>query len=513
MVYNTAVMCKDQFSAQRTRFYAIFVLLVSIGFAFSYLYVGIARVTYPYALDFVEEDMLMQAWRVAQHLPVFVPPNADFVPQVYMPLYTWLGGQVLRFVSPAFWPLRLLSFLSTLTTAVLVAGISWQESGRWQTAVTGASVFLAGYRITGGWYDLARVDALFVALSMAGLWATARCHQQKQPQAILAGFLLGLAILTKQNGLVLALVAGIYFWLAIKPLTKWYILGLLGITIIPLVWLEWTTEGWFSYYVIDIAYASPVSPLRIWHTVSRELAGGMGVLVLFLGITAVWQWRAHAWRVRQWLSASPWVLFIPAAVFISVAGRSSEGGNFNNLIPAWAFLSLTPALADSLFFGRRWVWETAVLLQLALTIVNPIPHKPPRYLPTPEMRAAGAQFTELITAVEGPVLIMMHPSYALRAGKEPGVHIQSLWHARQRGQQPLPPDFVERLRSGYYVWIISDESDFFEKDPALLTLLEVYYQPSRRLADNESPPTLSGPIVRPLQLYVPAIQAASSMSP
>jgi hypothetical protein len=73
--------------------------LVAFAFAGHYLSIAYSRVPYPYDLDFIEDAMFMQAWRVAQNLPVYQPPNADFVPQVYMPLFTWLGGWLLRLTS------------------------------------------------------------------------------------------------------------------------------------------------------------------------------------------------------------------------------------------------------------------------------------------------------------------------------------------------------------------------------------------------------------------------------
>ena len=144
-------------------------LVISLASSLAYLRLGWARVFYPYALDLVEEDMVMQAWRVAQELPVFMPPNAEFVPQVYMPLFTWLGGHLLHLTGFGFWPLRLISFLSTVGTAVLIFYVGWRESGRKTAAFMGSALFLAGYRLIGGWYDLARVDALFTFLSLTGL--------------------------------------------------------------------------------------------------------------------------------------------------------------------------------------------------------------------------------------------------------------------------------------------------------------------------------------------------------
>ncbi|MFZ0545647.1 MAG: hypothetical protein WAM60_09430, partial [Candidatus Promineifilaceae bacterium] len=79
-------------------------VIVSAVFALSYLVIAYQRITYPYDLDFIEEDMLMQARQDALDGPVFVPPNADYVPQVYMPFYTWLSGLMFRVTEVSFWP-------------------------------------------------------------------------------------------------------------------------------------------------------------------------------------------------------------------------------------------------------------------------------------------------------------------------------------------------------------------------------------------------------------------------
>ena len=61
-------------------------------FALAFLGLALARLAYPYDLDFVENGMLLQAWQAALGRPVFAAPTADFAPNVYMPLYTDLGG-------------------------------------------------------------------------------------------------------------------------------------------------------------------------------------------------------------------------------------------------------------------------------------------------------------------------------------------------------------------------------------------------------------------------------------
>ena len=108
-----------------------------------------------------------------------------------------------------------------------------------------------------------------------------------------------------------------------------------------------------------------------------------------------------------------------------------------------------------------------------------------------------------LAALPGDVLVRMHPFYAYEAGKPPAAQIQALWHARWRGRDPLPADFVARIQNREYSAIISDQSPYFETEPALLALIDANYVPSETLDIQDSPPTMSGLIVRPRLIVVP----------
>ena len=119
------------------------------------------------------------------------------------------------------------------------------------------------------------------------------------------------------------------------------------------------------------------------------------------------------------------------------------------------------------------------------------------------MRASGDRLVARLAAMPGDVLVMMHPFYAYKAGKPPAAQIQALWHARWRGRDPLPADFVARIQNRDYSAIISDQSPYFETEPALLALIDANYVLSETLDIQNSPPTMSGLIVRPRVIYVP----------
>ena len=97
---------------------------------------------------------------------------------------------------------------------------------------------------------------------------------------------------------------------------------------------------------------------------------------------------------------------------------------------------------------------------------------------------------------------MMHPYYALLAGKAPATQMATMWYVRDRGELPLPDDFVSRLSDHYYAAIISDES-VFETDPAVHDLLLTNYAPAETLDASQAPATNTGVVVRPELVYRP----------
>jgi hypothetical protein len=480
------------------------VCIVAICYGGFYLYVAFRRITYPYDLDFIEDNMLMQAIQVSLGKPVYVLPNADFVPQVYMPLYTLLGGWIFKVMTPSYLPMRLLSFSATVVTAILIFLVSRRISGNSGIAFCTAALFLAGYRTTGGWYDLARVDALYVMLTLVGAaWlAHGKENRFKLP---FAGFILALAFLTKQNGLFFALVVAIYLSLTTRGQALGFAIPFALVSAFPVLYLNQVSGGWFSTYVFKIAYLSPIDFHRVATTLKDDLLGSMiGLMVLFVtaGISIIWHERGKR-ALRE-----PWNWFIGAALFISIAGRASVGGNRNNLMLAYTFLCVAPALAaremrlwrDSSQFRARSGLFILIIIQFVLT--SWIPKYPFGFIPTSSMKSAGDRLIQHIASVQGPVLVLMHPYYALLAGKEPTVDVQMLWHARLRGAEPLPEDFVKRIQNHYYSAIISDES-FFETQPDLRKLITTYYIQAETLNLSQAPPTNTGVVVRPKMIYTP----------
>ncbi len=484
----------------------VIAITVAALFAGLYLFTALPRIFYPYDLDFIEDSMLMQAWQFARGLPVYAAPSVLFAPHQYMPLYSWLGGLILQITGPSFASLRLFSFAAVVTTTALIFYIARRETGARWIAFVCASLYLAGFRLTGQWYELVRVDSLFVALSLAGM-TLAIYSGGRAGRMIVSALVLALAFWTKQTALLYGIGIAFFLVLQFGKRAGWFIIPYLVCIALPVWLINSATDGWFWYHAFTLQGADPIEFGRAVNFVTSELFGVMaGVSLLALAV-AFLAFR-NAGDPFALIRAQPWLLAIAMGVTISAIGRAAVGGNLNNLMSAYTLLCLAPALVYKEFSKARLpsylthsrieiLIVVVLLLQFALIAYNPF-----RYIPTDAMRKAGDNLIARIASSEGNVLVMMHPYYALRAGKEPSAQILTLWYPHARGGLPLPADLVQRFEMKHYAMIISDESDF-EREPALLELLNANYQLTETLTPADAPPTMTGVIVRPISIYRP----------
>ena len=484
------------------------VVIVALIFSGMFFFTAIQRLLYPYDLDFLEDSVLMESLRFAQGQPVYVPPNADFNPHVYMPLFFVLGGLLFKIGKPSLMLLRIISLGATIATTSMIYGIAQIESGEVWIAIACAGLFLGGYRINGFWYEAARVDSLFVALTLGG-FALANYANGSSRRLFFSAVLLALAAFTKQTGFVIAAGLGIYLLITIRRKSLVFILTSSGLTLIPLLILNTSTHGWFFYHIFYIGSADPVEISRLVNFITKELFGVMaGLSLTMVMMLSMGLWKS-GWRV---LREHPWLVAMGLAIAISGLGRLRVGGNINNRMPAYTLLCLSPAILFRIFDQdlhfreklRKIIWThyrdllIAGLILFQFALGN---YSPRNYIPSLTTRQSGDRLIRDIASMPGNVLVMMHPYYAVLAGKEPSTQIATLWYVRHRGELPLPDDFVGRIKSHYYSEIISDES-FFETQPDLLRLITAYYS-AHTLTLSEAPRTNTGVIVQPKVVYLP----------
>lgn len=417
-----------------------------------FVVVAALRVSYPFELEWMEGGALAHVERVAAGEPLYVAPSLDFVPYIYTPLYYWVAAGAAAGMGSGFVPLRLISVLSTLGCFGLLVLMGRRESGAWEVGLLAAGLYAATFEVAGAWMDLARVDALFLLLLLGGLYAAR--WARGAGGLVAAGGLLGLAFLTKQTALVIALpvvawTLGVHRGLARGACAVAFGLVVGGSALV----LDALSDGWYAYYVFTLPKNHEIVPSIL---VSFWTAGIFRPLGLaFLATVAFF---VGARREQRGFYG----LLLLGLVGASYASRIHGGGYVNVLLPLYAGLALTGAL------GARALWEgagahakpTSLLLGLAILVqFGSLLYNPTDYLPTAADRAAGEELVERLRRIEGDVLVVYHPYLAERAGKASQAQemaMYDVWRGTPEPRARLEAEIHEALRARRFGAVVLD---------------------------------------------------------
>src|SRR2546428_9029594 len=225
-------------------------------YVFTYLFIALARVGYPFELEWVEGGMVDHVRRILSGAAIYAKPSLDFVSFLYPPLYYMVAAAFAKILGPGFLPLRLLSLLSSLGVFFLIYRILRRETGAAFPGALAVGLFAATYDKVGGWFDIARVDSFYMLLLLAGVYAL-RFHRSAAGAAT-AGLLMGAAFLTKQSALVVAAPMAIYALLADFKRALWFIGAAWSVMLGGAMLADWQSNGWFHYYCVYLPARHPM---------------------------------------------------------------------------------------------------------------------------------------------------------------------------------------------------------------------------------------------------------------
>jgi 4-amino-4-deoxy-L-arabinose transferase-like glycosyltransferase len=296
-----------------------------------YASVALARLGYPFHLEILESNSLIEVHRILAGQPLYAAPSASYVPDGYPPLYFGVSAAVASVLGQSYLSLRLVSVVSSLACFALLAQLVRRETGSAGAGIAAAGLLAATYFATDTWFDVARVDSLFLALSVAALYAA---RQMRRPRgAIVAGLLLGAAFLTKQSALaegvavLAAAVAGPRRRLAVPAaVTYGAVLG--GSTLV----LGLASHGWYVYYVFEQMSQHALSADSVGAFWISELLPTLAIALCAVALGARW---------------IPLVLLSGCAALVaeSFAARAQTGSNLNDLLPAYLAVAVLGGLA------------------------------------------------------------------------------------------------------------------------------------------------------------------------
>lgn len=379
-----------------------------------YVWIALHRIGYPYELDWMEGGSVGLAGRVLAGHSLYVAPTLQFVGWTYTPLYYLVSAAVAEATGLGFLPLRLVSFAASLAACGLLGRLVVRETGDRAAGVVSAGLFAATYQLSGSWFDIGRVDSLFVALTLLAVLLGRRAEGVRD--GLLVGLVSFLAFFTKQSALI-ALLPPLAYVAIRRPRAGVPALALLTVLVIgSTLILNAATDRWYTYYIVDELAGQPWAA-QLWVGFWRDdlLRHLWPVAAMAALATGVGVWR----RPLVALVRSRFGYQVAIAVGLLAASwfsRLHTGGYLNVLMPAYAACALLAGLAWAALRARGPLLGTiatvAVIAQVAL-LAYPIGAD----LPTRTDRLAGAELIAALRTLPGPVLVIRHPWYATLVGK------------------------------------------------------------------------------------------------
>jgi Dolichyl-phosphate-mannose-protein mannosyltransferase len=371
------------------------------------LVIAVCRLAYPFNVEWLEGNSLVEVHRILAGQPVYAAPTAQYVPDGYPPLYFAVSAAAASVLGPSYLPLRLVSLLSSLACFALLGRLVQRETGSAAAGTGAAGLFAATYFVTGTWFDVGRVDSLFLALSIGGLYAARWMTGTRG--AVAAGVLLAAAALTKQTGLA----EGVAVIIALLPGPRRRLAGVAALAEVTVVGittlvLTLTSGGWYFYYVFE---------LMSEHSLNDSSFGGFWTSLLSaMGIAAF----AAVIAARR----------VPLVLLVGCAALAAEGyvalvhsgSGANNLLPAYLAVALLAGLALGNSGSAWWASAASGVLVAIQSVLLVSGFHPAQAIPTSADRAVGENLVSGLRAFGGTVAIPMDPGLSLEAGMTPVAH-------------------------------------------------------------------------------------------
>jgi hypothetical protein len=478
-------------------------LAVLIALAFGSLAWAIAnRIRFPYDLEWMESGMLCQALQIDQGRPLYGPPSVRFVAYPYTPLYPMVVAGLGRLLGLGYALARTVSVLAFAAAVLLAYTFVRKEGGRPLFALASVAIVAAAYAPTGAWYDLARVDGLFLALTAAGVLA-AWWRPASAAGAGLAGVLLVAAFFTKQTAAPFIVTVGAVLFFMRRHTVPAYLAGLTLAAVPAFLWAHLSSGGWFWTYAVGVHQGHHFGAARafLWTPVRVALLIGPGLALV-------------PWALAR--RRSPALVYTTAiagaAVVASCLAAGLDWSYFNVLIPGVFFAAVAigvaaSALDSSATPGRRSeplvAWMLAGSIAIApgglvallarmmpesarAALEVPLGYDLRPFVPKAADRAAGDALITRLRATPGEVFVPFHNFYGHLAGKRTYLHALNLGELQLAGLGP-PRDLVDAIRNRAFALIVLDaERDRLKAlDPAAQGGLEAEaFAEFPRLAGN-----------------------------
>jgi hypothetical protein len=418
-----------------------------------YLYVAVRRMGYPFELEWLEGGEVEIVNRVVHGQAIYVPPSLHYVPYPYPPFFIWVSAAFSKVLGVGFLAPRLVSFLASLGVLALLWQLVRRETGDAVSGLVAAGLFAATYQASGAYFDLARVDSLFLLL-LLGAVAVARRGQTWRAGA-LVGLLLFLSFFSKQTALIAALPLLVYLVVFRRRVGIAACLTLGVLLLVSTVVLDHASHGWYDYYVFEELPGQGINAHAVKSFVPKSLlrptgwAVALGLVGLASGLFAR---RGHLEAVHE--DTSPlWSFWI--AVGVGLLGASwlsliHAGGSSDVLMPAYASVAIFAGLGYHEILERDTRHGALVGAVLAIVIaiqVVQLDRGSLHEIPGAASAEAGHRFIAQVSSLPGQVIVVSHPWYDTMAGKPSWAQSEAVHDVLRSGSAEARNDLETSIKA------------------------------------------------------------------
>jgi hypothetical protein len=435
-------------------------LPLALGLIGFFLYAVAGRIGYPYPLEWLEPATPDTVARILRGLPIYAAPSYEFVASMKTPLYYYVVAALSPVFGAELLAGRLVSAMATAGICSILWGCIRREGGSGIWALLGVALFVATYNISRQWYDIARLDTLFLLLLMAAVYALR--FWRGGPGTAGAGLLLAAAYFTKQTVLLVAIPLLLALAVTAPRRAALAAVAFAVPVVIGMAVLHDATQGWSTFFLVEVPRYGELDPsviLSFWSTDLLPLWPALlGALALVIA-----EWRCdHA-------GAPFYAGLLFGALLCGWLGLMHVGGTANALLPLFAVLALMMPLGLQRLLKQSEPHRPAQrLLPLAIHVVALLQlallaYDPRGAIPDAGDRQAGDQLQTFLREVDGDVLVMDDRYFARLAGKPSGGLDFSVADLLRVKQSAIPEEFkrsiVDALRDGKFAGIV-DPPDF-----------------------------------------------------
>jgi 4-amino-4-deoxy-L-arabinose transferase-like glycosyltransferase len=438
----------------------IVVVVAAVAPVAVYVYVALRRLGYPFELEWLEGGEVEIVSRVVHGQAIYVAPTLHYVPYPYPPLFIWVSAAFAKLFGVGFLAPRLVSFLGSLGVLALLWDVVRRETGDAVAGLVAAGVFAATYQASGAYFDLARVDSLFLVLLLAAIAVARRARTWRG--GALVGSLLFLSFFTKQTALIAAAPLLVYLVVSRRRVGLSGAATLAVLLVVSTAALDHSTHGWYDYYVFEELPTQGINVHAIETFIPKSLLRPTGwvVAVGLLGLVAAWRARradagagAGAGADGRVPTPTRWAFWLFAAGGLVAASWLSlvhAGGSSDVLMPAYAAVAILAGLGyDALIRSDpKYRALLGALLAVVITVqVVQLDRGSLHELPSGASTAAGHRFVALVASRPGQVIVADHPWYDTMAGKRSWAQSEAVHDVLRSGPGPARRDLLASIRA------------------------------------------------------------------